>query len=225
MQIEPNYVAQPLPVSLDLGPEVSMRDADYRFAATSRLQHQSAVESNARSYPRRIPLELRRAEGIHVQDSEGRWFIDCLAGAGTLALGHNHPVVLEAVRGLLDGKRPLHTLVPAMVLKDGRPLMAFGVMGAHFQPMGHAYIMTNVFHYGMDPQQAIDAPRAFFDGDTVLVEESVPEPTVAGLKRLGHRVAARRMPWGGAQIVVIDHDRGVLVGASDPRKDGMALGY
>ena len=132
MQIEPNYVAQPLPVSLDLGPEVSMRDADYRFAATSRLQHQSAVESNARSYPRRIPLELRRAEGIHVQDSEGRWFIDCLAGAGTLALGHNHPVVLEAVRGLLDGKRPLHTLDLMTEAKDDFINELFACLPAEF---------------------------------------------------------------------------------------------
>ncbi|MBO0764549.1 MAG: gamma-glutamyltransferase family protein, partial [Hyphomicrobiaceae bacterium] len=126
---------------------------------------------------------------------------------------------------IAPGKRPMHTLVPAMVFKDGRPHMAFGVMGAHFQPMGHVYVMTNVFHYGMDPQEAIDAPRAFLDGDTVLVEESVPEAAVAGLRRLGHRVAKRRMPWGGAQLVRIDHDSGVLTGASDPRKDGQALGY
>ena len=122
-------------------------------------------------------------------------------------------------------KRPMHTLVPAMVLKDGEPHMVLGVMGAHFQPMGHVYVMTNVFHYGMDPQTAIDAPRVFFDGDTVLVEESVPESVVAGLRQLGHRIAPRRMPWGGAQAVLIDRDRGVLVGASDPRKDGLALGY
>jgi gamma-glutamyltranspeptidase/glutathione hydrolase len=122
-------------------------------------------------------------------------------------------------------KRPLHTLVPAMVLKHGRPLMAFGVMGAHFQPMGHVYVMTNVFHYGMDPQEAIDAPRVFFDGDTVLFEESVPEAVVEGLRRLGHCVAPRRMPWGGAQVVCIDQETGVLTGASDPRKDGCALGY
>jgi len=122
-------------------------------------------------------------------------------------------------------KRPMHTLVPAMVLKGGRPLMAFGVMGAHFQPMGHAYIMTNIFHYGMDPQQAIDTPRVFFDGDTVLIEESVPAAVVEGLRRLGHRVAPRSAPWGGAQIVGIDQDTGVLTGASDPRKDGCALGY
>src|SRR5262249_40178614 len=114
-------------------------------------------------------------------------------------------------------KRPMHTLVPAMVLKGGQPHMAFGVMGADFQPMGHVYVMTNIFHYGMDPQEAVDAPRAFFEGDTVLVEEAVPEAVVAGLKQLGHRVATRRMPWGGAQIVRIDHESGVLTGASDPR--------
>jgi gamma-glutamyltranspeptidase / glutathione hydrolase len=122
-------------------------------------------------------------------------------------------------------KRPMHTLVPAMVLKDGKPHMVFGVMGAHFQPMGHVYVMTNMFHYGMDAQTAIDTPRVFFDGDTVLAEEGVPAPVVAGLKALGHQVAAPRMPWGGAQAVVIDAANEVLVGASDPRKDGMALGY
>jgi gamma-glutamyltranspeptidase / glutathione hydrolase len=122
-------------------------------------------------------------------------------------------------------KRPMHTLVPAMVLKDGKPLMAFGVMGAHFQPMGHVYVMTNMFHYGMDPQTAIDSPRAFFDGDAVLVEEAVPGPVAAGLRALGHQVEARRMPWGGAQAVLIDSENEVLVGASDPRKDGTALGY
>jgi gamma-glutamyltranspeptidase / glutathione hydrolase len=122
-------------------------------------------------------------------------------------------------------KQPMHTLVPAMVLKDGEPHMVLGVMGAHFQPMGHVYVMTNMFHYGMDAQTAIDAPRAFFEGDAVLVEESVPEAVVAGLRQLGHQVAPRRMPWGGAQAVLIDREKGVLAGASDPRKDGMALGY
>ena len=76
---------------------------------------------------------------------------------------------------IAPGKRPLHTLVPAMVLKDGKPYMAFGVMGAHFQPMGHVYVMSNMFDYGMDPQEALDAPRVFFEGDALLVEESVPD--------------------------------------------------
>jgi len=126
---------------------------------------------------------------------------------------------------IAPGKRSMHTLVPAMALKQGKPHMVFGVMGAHFQPMGHVYVMTNMFHYGMDPQQAIETPRVFFDGDTVLVEEAVPASVVAGLEQLGHRVAARAMPWGGAQAVVIDRESGVLIGASDHRKDGLALGY
>jgi gamma-glutamyltranspeptidase/glutathione hydrolase len=112
-----------------------------------------------------------------------------------------------------------------MVLKDGKPYMSFGVMGAHFQPMGHVYVMSNMFDYGMDAQAALDAPRVFFEGDALLVEETVPEEVVAGLKRLGHRVATRVVPWGGGQIVVMDRENGVLIGASDPRKDGMALGY
>jgi gamma-glutamyltranspeptidase/glutathione hydrolase len=126
---------------------------------------------------------------------------------------------------IAPGKRPLHTLVPAMVLKDGKPFMAFGVMGAHFQPMGHVYVMSNMFEYGMDPQEALDAPRVFFEGDTLLAEETVPEEVVAGLKRLGHRVARKETPWGGGQIVIMDRENGVVIGASDARKDGMAIGY
>ena len=126
---------------------------------------------------------------------------------------------------IASGKRPLHTLVPAMVLRNGKPYMAFGVMGAHFQPMGHVYVMSNMFEYGMDPQEALDAPRVFFEGDALLTEETVPQHVVAALQRLGHRVEQRHLPWGGGQIVVMDRDHGVLIGASDGRKDGMALGY
>jgi gamma-glutamyltranspeptidase/glutathione hydrolase len=122
-------------------------------------------------------------------------------------------------------KRPLHTLVPAMAMRNGEAALAFGVMGAHFQPIGHVYVMSNLMDYGMDPQEAIDCPRAFFEGEEVVVEQSVPAATVAGLKALGHRVRQRELPWGGGQIVAIDRDNGVLIGASDGRKDGMALGY
>jgi gamma-glutamyltranspeptidase/glutathione hydrolase len=122
-------------------------------------------------------------------------------------------------------KRPMHTLVPAMVYKDGAPLMAFGVMGAHFQPMGHVYVMNNMFDYGMEPQQALDAPRMFFEGDAILVEDGVPREVLAGLEARGHKLQRRPLPWGGGQIVMRDAASGTLTGASDHRKDGMALGY
>lgn len=93
-------------------------DAEYRFDSNVLLARQELQESNARSYPRRIPLALKRGRGIHVEDIEGRVFIDCLAGAGTLALGHNHPVVIEAIRAVLASELPLHTLDLTTPVKD-----------------------------------------------------------------------------------------------------------
>jgi gamma-glutamyltranspeptidase/glutathione hydrolase len=123
------------------------------------------------------------------------------------------------------GKRPMHTIIPAMAMRDGRCEMSFGVMGGHYQAVGHAHVIGNMIDHGMDVQAAIDAPRAFFDGDVTLVERGVPAATVAGLKTRGHNVAVRPLPLGGGQAIQIDWDRGVLIGGSDPRKDGLALGY
>lgn len=126
---------------------------------------------------------------------------------------------------IAPGKRPMHTLIPAMAMKDGLPSMVFGVMGANFQPMGHVFLLTNVLDYGLDPQQAIDDPRVFFEGNTLWCEQSVPDHVCEGLAALGHPVARRPEPWGGGQMILFDRVNGTLIGASEPRKDGMALGY
>jgi gamma-glutamyltranspeptidase / glutathione hydrolase len=123
------------------------------------------------------------------------------------------------------GKRPMHTIIPAHAMRNGRCEMSFGVMGSHFQPMGHAQIVLNMLDYGMDVQQAIDAPRFFFEGEQTVVENGTSAVTIAGLKSRGHDVAMADSPWGGGQTVKIDWDRGVLIGGSEPRKDGCALGY
>ena len=123
------------------------------------------------------------------------------------------------------GKRPLHTIIPALAMRNGRCDMSFGVMGAHYQPMGHVHIVLNMLDYGMDVQQAIDAPRFFFEGEKTVVENGTPALTIEGLKARGHDVVMATSPWGGAQTIKIDWDRGVLIGGSEPRKDGCALGY
>jgi gamma-glutamyltranspeptidase/glutathione hydrolase len=123
------------------------------------------------------------------------------------------------------GKRPMHTIIPALAFRAGRCELSFGVMGAHYQPMGHAQVITNMVDYGMDVQAAIDAPRAFFLGDSAVVERGLPEATVDGLRARRHDVVRAPSPWGGAQAIGIDWQRGVLIGGSDPRKDGCALGY
>jgi gamma-glutamyltranspeptidase / glutathione hydrolase len=122
-------------------------------------------------------------------------------------------------------KRPMNTIIPALGARDGRCELAFGVMGAHFQPMGHAHLITNLVDYAMDLQAAIDQPRVFYEGEDTIVERGISVATIDGLRQRGHRVAVRERPWGGAQAIAIDWQRGVLIGASDGRKDGCAIGY
>ena len=122
-------------------------------------------------------------------------------------------------------KRPLHTIIPAMVKKDGLIDMSYGVMGGDYQPMGHTTVAINRYIHGMDPQAAIDWPRFFPKSGEVLVESAVPETVRAGLAAKGHRVVESPEPLGGGQAIAIDHRRGLLIGGSDPRKDGLALGY
>jgi gamma-glutamyltranspeptidase/glutathione hydrolase len=126
---------------------------------------------------------------------------------------------------IAPGKRPMHTIMPGMVTKNGRAVMPFGVMGGGYQPFGHVHLLTNMFDFGMDPQQALDAPRVFYRDNAVDAERSVPADAIEGLRRRGHQVSVPQVPLGGGQVVLIDWEKGTLTGASDPRKDGMALGY
>jgi gamma-glutamyltranspeptidase/glutathione hydrolase len=122
-------------------------------------------------------------------------------------------------------KRPFHTIIPAMLGKDGRTIMPFGVMGGQYQAVGHAHFVHRLIDRGLDPQQAAEAPRSFAFRGKLQVEQAVPEPIVADLAARGHDIDVRRVPLGGCQAIWIDHERGVLIGGSDPRKDGLAFGY
>lgn len=126
---------------------------------------------------------------------------------------------------LAPHKRPLHTIIPAMACRDGRPVLSFGVMGGFYQPMGHAYLLTNWLDFGMDLQEAIDAPRFLPVNGELTVERGVPQTTRRALAQMGHRVLQAEEPLGGAQAIGIDWEEGLLRAGSDPRKDGCALGY
>jgi gamma-glutamyltranspeptidase / glutathione hydrolase len=126
---------------------------------------------------------------------------------------------------IAGGKRPLHTIIPGMVMKDGRAVMPFGVMGGHYQPMGQSWFLTNFLEYGLDIQQSIDLFRVFPTGGKLQVERSVPEDLVRKLASLGHQPVPTERPHGGGQAIWIDYQRGCLVAGSEPRKDGLALGY
>jgi gamma-glutamyltranspeptidase/glutathione hydrolase len=122
-------------------------------------------------------------------------------------------------------KRPLHTIIPALLTRNGQAVMSFGVTGAHFQPMGQILLLSNLIDHGMSLQQAIDAPRFFARGNSFEVEQSISRQAVESLLALGHRVVAADNPLGTAQAIRIDWKSGVLHGGADGRRDGVALGW
>jgi len=135
-------------------------------------------------------------------------------------------------------KRPFHTIIPAMVTREGRPVFSFGVMGGDFQPQGHVQTLINIIDFGMNVQQAADAARvahaggasptgapAVADGGAVTVEPGISDATIEALIALGHQVKRDGGGYGGYQGIWIDWQHGTLHGGTDPRKDGCALGY
>jgi gamma-glutamyltranspeptidase/glutathione hydrolase len=135
------------------------------------------------------------------------------------------------------GKRPFHTIIPAFITKDGQPWMSFGVMGGATQPQGHVQIVTNMIDFGMNTQEAGDAPRILHsgsseptgeemtDGGSVALESGFSDEVVRGLLRRGHTIKPVVGSFGGYQGIRYDADRDVYFGASESRKDGMAAGY
>ncbi len=135
------------------------------------------------------------------------------------------------------GKRPFHTIIPAFVMKDGKPWLSFGVMGGSMQPQGHAQILINMIDFGMNLQEAGDAARirhtgssqptggTMTDGGTLYMESGIGEEVRAALRKLGHDVATDRIDYGGYQAIMRDAKEGVYYGASETRKDGHAAGY
>jgi gamma-glutamyltranspeptidase/glutathione hydrolase len=135
------------------------------------------------------------------------------------------------------GKRPFHTIIPAFVTKDGKPFMSFGVMGGSMQPQGHTQIVMNLIDFGMNLQEAGDAPRIrhggssqptgerMTNGGTVYLEDGFSMETRRALLSMGHRLSSMRGGYGGYQAIMFDWKNGVYFGASESRKDGHAAGY
>ncbi len=126
-------------------------------------------------------------------------------------------------------KRPLHTIIPGMLFKDGEFLMSFGVMGADMQPQGHVQFLVNLIDFGMNLQEAMDAPRArHLKNMEVYLEDGIPDETASALTGKGHKIINKFSPVnqvGGGQAIYLDRAENVLLGASDRRKDGCAIGY
>lgn len=212
-----------------------------------------SMERAARSYPHGDPAVLENGDTIYLTTADadgnmvsliqsnyrgmgsgmtppGLGFI--LQDRGELfSLDANHPNRFE------PGKRPFHTIIPAFVTKQGKPWMSFGVMGGGMQPQGHVQIIVNMIDFGMNLQEAGDAPRIHHngssqptgevmqDGGTVNLESGIDYEVIRDLMGRGHKIEFARGPYGGYQAILRDHEQGVYYGASESRKDGQAAGY
>ncbi len=208
-------------------------------AFTSRLAQSISVERRNDAVPNLVPSQSDTIY-LSVVDGEGRAvsFINsvyrgfgariCTEKSGVMLQNRGscfviHPGHPNCIGG---GKRPLHTIIPAMALKDGKPWLCFGVMGGAYQAQGHAQVISNMVDYGMDVQEALDCERLFWTEDgSVIAETGVSADVFAGLEAKGHSMQWAGMPHGGGQIIQIDADRNVLIAGSDFRKDGQAVGY
>ncbi len=140
-------------------------------------------------------------------------------GAG-FSLEAGHP------NEMAPGKRALHTNMPGMVFKNGKPWITYGVMGGDMQPQGHVQVLSSLIDFGMNVQQAGEAPRfRHFSEGAVAFESGIDIDVLQALIRKGHRPMTRMAVYGGYQAIEIDWANGILIGGSDPRKDGCALGY
>jgi gamma-glutamyltranspeptidase/glutathione hydrolase len=212
--LDPEQAATSYPVG---NPALQSGDTIYLSIADSDGNMVSLIQSNYRGMGSGItPGEL----GFVLQD-RGELF----------SLEPGHPNVYA------PGKRPFHTIIPAFVTRNGYRYLSFGVMGGSMQPQGHVQILLNLIDFGMNLQEAGDAPRIHHAGSSqptgermqnggkIFLEAGFPQETWRELEVRGHQLGRRPGIFGGYQAIMWDNERKVYLGASESRKDGHAAGY
>jgi gamma-glutamyltranspeptidase / glutathione hydrolase len=243
LELEAGRLAYSVRDEMIADPDASYVPIEWMLSHSFADQLRAGIDRHRASNIRPVPAPREHADTVYItvvdKDRNAVSFINSLFGFfGSGIMGPRSGVLLQN-RGqgftltpghpnaIAPGKRPLHTIIPGMVMRDGAVRMSFGVMGGHYQAMGNAHFLSRVIDYGMDMQSAIETPRYFPRPGTsiVEVEGTVPSTTIDELKRRGFKVVRPEIPLGGAQAIWIERSTDVLLGASDPRKDGCAMGF
>ena len=182
-------------------------------------------------HPDTIYLTVRDKNGMMIS------FINSLFdafGSGSTApksgvLFHCRGRAFNTIEGhpneLNPNKRPVHTIIPAMISKNNKLIGWFGGMGGQYQAAGHAYVLSQMIDFGLSPQLALNHPRIFPNNNVLDIEDDFDLNLMNELKLKGHKINYPAPPIGGGQMILIDEEKDVLIGASDWRKDGLAIGY
>ena len=221
-------------------PELNKLSVDHFLNSNLLDQHASRIDVNrARIYnlsdfpdhPDTIYLTVRDKNGMIIS------FINSLFdafGSGITApksgvLFHCRGRAFNTIEGhpneLNPNKRPVHTIIPAMISKNNKIIGSFGVMGGQYQAAGHAYVLSQMIDFGLNPQLALNQSRIFPNNNVLDIENDFDLNLINELKLKGHQINYPVPPIGGGQMILIDEERDVLIGASDWRKDGLAIGY
>ncbi len=214
-------------------PTAELLSKDYAASLRGRISSERITERGPESAPGQDTTYLcavdAEGNGCSFINSLYRGFGSGIVAEGTGICLHNRGSSFRLEPGhpnaIAPGKRPMHTIIPGLVTRDGVLWAVFGVMGAAMQPQGHAQLLINLLDYGMDPQEAVEHPRHRHENGVLLIEGRVPEDEIARLRGRGHRIEVKEdfmIPAGGAQLIRI-LENGVRACGSDPRKDGCAL--
>lgn len=239
------YYADPDFVEVPVAGLISKQYADERRRLINRLHAAQTVDAGnpAMYHGDTVYLTTADADGnmVSLIQSNYRGMGSGMAppGLGFILQDRGELFALEDGHANVyaPGKRPFHTIIPAFITRDGRPWISFGLMGGDMQPQGHAQIVMNLIDFGMNLQEAGDAPRIYHTGSSeptgstmkrggvLYLESGFAYETIRELKMRGHTVSWAHGPYGGYQAILRDPDNGVYYGASESRKDGHAAGY
>ena len=225
------YLSDPEYNKLSVGLFLSSKALEDMISSIDMEKAKTFSKSDFPEHPDTIYLTVRDKDGMTIS------FINSLFDAFGSAITAPKSGVLLHSRGrafnLIEGhpnelnpnKRPLHTIIPAMMSEKNNLIGSFGVMGGQYQAAGHAYVLSQMIDFGLNPQDALNCPRIFPINGALDIESNFDKKVISELSMRGHKINHSPQVIGGGQMILIDNDRKALVGASDWRKDGLAIGY
>ena len=221
-------------------PELNKLSVDYFLNSNLLDQYASTIDmkkakiyslSDFPDHPDTIYLTVRDKNGMTISfinslfDAFGSGITAPKSGILFHCRGRAFNTIEDHPNELNPNKRPVHTIIPAMISKNNKLIGSFGVMGGQYQAAGHAYVLSQMIDFGLNPQLALNYPRIFPNNNVLDVEDDFDLSLINELKSKGHQINYPVPPIGGGQMILIDEEKDMLIGASDWRKDGLAIGY